>query len=173
MPSLREWLDEQWERRSLLWIKRLSGSDTLVMGEQDAGPKIPRQFILEILPEYQGPRQENQHFPFVVSVDSNNDDSVVTASLFMDKWMWREDGSRVLVPDWGGALNPLLDPENTGAVAVLAFQPSQGEGLPSCDAWVCANLDQEGIVESDWGAIEPGFEICWSHTKGWMTRNLL
>ena len=166
MPSLREWLDQQCERESLLWIKRLSASDTLAMGEGNPGPNIPIDVILEILPEVEGLPEKRHSVPLLVSVDNGDDESEVTANLSLATWARREDGSRVLVLDWGGAANTLLDPENTGSVAVLAFQASANGNPPTCDVWVCTNLDQEGIIESDWGPIDPGLEICWSNSGG-------
>ena len=173
MYSLREWLDKHWERESLLWIKRLSASDTLAMGEGNPGPNIPVDIIPEVFPEAEDLQRAKGNFPFLVRVESSDDESEVTARLSWQQWTRRKDGSRALVPDWGGASNPLLDPENTGSVAVFAFEPSTNGSPPICDVWVCANLDQEGIVESDWGPIDPGLEICLSHSKGSTRRNLL
>lgn len=173
MLSLREWLDHQWERESMLLIKRLSASDTLAMGEENSGPKIPTDLILEIFPEVEDLRQARRSFAFLVRVDSSKVDSELMANLSVEIGNVKGALSQPLFTDWGGSSNSMLNPENTGAVAVLAFQPSRTDSLPTCDVWICANLDEEDIVESDWGSIDPGFEICWSHTKGPTRRYLL
>lgn len=172
MPSLREWLDEHWERESLLWIKRVEASDTLAFEEENPGPKIPFDIIPEVFPGLENVQEAGPDYSFLVRVESSDDETEVVATVSMRKRTRRDDGSRVLVPDWGDTTNPLLDPENTGSAAIFAFQPPSANGLPTCDVWVCANLDQEGIVESDWGPINPGWEIIWSHSNGRTRRYL-
>lgn len=162
MPSLREWLDKQLEREASLWIKRLSASDTLAMGDGEVGPKIPGDLARRFLPELQDYPQATRQAEFIVEVASNDDNSAVRATLYPQKVSLRSDGTQVLTVDWGGAGNALLEPENTGALAVLAFRPPADDSPSTCVVWVCANLDQEGIVESDWGPIEPGVEVLFS-----------
>jgi hypothetical protein len=59
----------------------------------------------------------------------------------------------------GGRENPLLDPENTGALTVFAFSriaPVQ------CQVWVCRNPEQEAYLEDEFGPVEPSETILWS-----------
>ncbi len=173
MPTLREWLDRQWERESLLWIKRLSPSDTLASGNSDPGPRIPIDLAVQFLPDLLEGHANIREVNFIVEVDSSDTNPEVIATLYADKLTRRDDGTRVLTSAWGGYENALLDPDNAGAIAVFAFNSEANGGLPTCAVWVCANLDQEGIIESDWGPIDPGYELIWSHSKGTTRRYLL
>ena len=57
---------------------------------------------------------------------------------------------------WGRG-SPLQDPENTGALTVLAFKPDEHGGDSSeLDIWVCVNPDEEDIIESVIGEIIQG-----------------
>lgn len=57
---------------------------------------------------------------------------------------------------WGRG-SPLQDPENTGALTILAFRiDEQRQDSPAVDIWVCASTDEEDVIEAAIGEIVPG-----------------
>jgi hypothetical protein len=53
----------------------------------------------------------------------------------------------------------LQDPENTGALTLLAFEHVPGNDSPRVDIWVCITPEDEEIVESVLGELLPGTHI--------------
>lgn len=58
-----------------------------------------------------------------------------------------------------GRQNPLQNPENTGALALLAFDHVPGTSSSYCDVWVCKDLTEEDILEPIIGEVIPGATI--------------
>ena len=166
MPAqnIHDWIDEQWNQAELWWIKRLSASDTLAMGERNAGPRIPRDFLLKFLPELDNPQETKLKVDFVLKIDSSDAEVIVATSSIVVHVGRRESRNLGRVTNWGDAANSLLDPENTGAVAAFAFHKRATDNLPECHVWVCANLAEEEGIEGIWGSVEPGIEILSSIT---------
>ena len=63
---------------------------------------------------------------------------------------------------WGGASSPMLDPDNTGALTVFAFDRNLENEKPVCRIWICRRETEEDIVDERVGLVEPG-------TYGWRT----
>ena len=166
MPAqnIHDWIDEQWNQAEFWWIKRLSASDTLAMGERNAGPRIPSDFLLKFLPELDDPQGTKPKMDFVLKVDSGDDEIMVATGSVVVHVGRRESRNLGRVTNWGGAANSLLDPENTGAVAAFTFHKRAMDNLPECHVWVCANLAEEEGIEVIWGSVEPGIEILSSIT---------
>lgn len=55
----------------------------------------------------------------------------------------------------GGASSPLLDVENTGALAIFAFQGVGQQGTSRCRVRICA-AGEDDVVENLWGPVDPG-----------------
>lgn len=64
------------------------------------------------------------------------------------------------VTGFGGTESPLLDPDNTGAIALL-FYTKDNNGW-ECYYWVCQNASEEDTAEDFAGPVEPGRPRCWS-----------
>ena len=58
---------------------------------------------------------------------------------------------------------PLLDPENTGALAIFVFRPGPGTESPKCRAWICRNLVETDVADDLIGPVEPGFPVPWGY----------
>ncbi|MFT2563003.1 EcoRII N-terminal effector-binding domain-containing protein, partial [Escherichia coli] len=57
---------------------------------------------------------------------------------------------------WGRG-SPLQDPENTGALTLLAFKlDEQGGDCKEVNIWVCASTDEEDVIETAIGEVIPG-----------------
>ena len=64
--------------------------------------------------------------------------------------------NEVRITRLGGASSPLLDMENTGALAIFAFQgTTQRESALQCRVWICRSSEDD-VIESRWGPVEPG-----------------
>ena len=55
----------------------------------------------------------------------------------------------------GGASSALLDPENTGALAIFAFTADDHGLVKGCRIWVCHNSFDEDLIEDRIGLVEP------------------
>lgn len=58
-----------------------------------------------------------------------------------------------------GRQNSLQNPENTGALALLAFDHVPGTSSSYCDVWVRKDLTEEDILEPIIGEVIPGATI--------------
>ena len=155
MPAekLRNWMIEL---SDVAWyVKRLSGNDTLANRAHQAGPYIPRDFLLGLLPQLNRKRDHNPRVKLDLHVDSHGECRRISAIWYNNKW---HGGTRneTRLTGLGGASSALLDPENTGALAIFAFT-TDGQGLVTgCRIWVCHNSFEEDLVEDRIGLVEPG-----------------
>ena len=60
-----------------------------------------------------------------------------------------------------GTPSPLLDPENTGALAVFVFRPAPGTDSSKCRIWICRNQVETDVVDGLIGPVEPGLPVPW------------
>lgn len=157
---------EAWLRRvtvpgSIWYLKRLSANDTQQSGSHQAGPYIPKNVMFALFPALNRPSERNPDHFFDLVVDSSAAPIETHARA-----VWYNnalDGNRagrrneIRITRLGGARSPLLDVENTGALAVFAFQgTTRQSSAHSCRVWVCRGGDEEDLVEHHWGAVEPG-----------------
>lgn len=56
-----------------LFVKRLSGNDTLANGTHQAGPYIPKDFLFRIFPMINRTDEKNPDHRFELAVDSHMD----------------------------------------------------------------------------------------------------
>ena len=60
-----------------------------------------------------------------------------------------------------GMSSPLLDPENTGSLAVFVFRPARVTDPPKCRIWICRNPVETDVVDDLIGPVEPGVPVPW------------
>lgn len=147
-----------------LFVKRLSGNDTLANGAHQAGPYIPKDFLFRIFPMINRTDQKNPDHRFELAVDSHMDAREVRLIYYNSK---RHEGKRngrdeTRLTNFGGGASALLDPESTGALAVFAFPLDENRAATSCHVWVCRHATEEDIAEERFGPIEPGRFVMWS-----------
>lgn len=161
--SVSDWLEEVSSETFVWYIKRLSGNDTLANKSHQAGPYIPKQFLFSVFPALNQAQLKNPDVFFDLSVDSHGENSRVRAIWYNNRLHDNPKGGRneTRVTGFGGANSALLDPENTGALAIFAFRTdSDGQAL-ECRAWVCRNASEEELVEDRVGPVEPGKWLSW------------
>lgn len=151
-----EWLTSVRSRGAALLVKRLAANDTGATGAHQAGPYVPRVFIAELFAEVLNRRSEvNPRVTFDVRVASHDAPPADVTLIWYNNRLFGGTRNEFRLTGWGGEHSPLLDPENTGAICVLAFDRSGGR-VESCVAWVCSNELEEDAVEAVVGPVEPG-----------------
>ena len=154
--DLTDWLEFQSRKESVWYVKRLSANDTLANGAHQAGPYIPRDTLLGLIPDLDRPDELNPRIHLDVHIDSHGGRRRASAIWYNNKY---HGGTRneTRLTGFGGLDSALLDPDNTGAVGVFAFSVDE----KSCNVWVCRNRAEEAIVEDRVGIVEPGRSVIW------------
>lgn len=164
VSDFTDWLGVFCAPRVALFVKRLSGNDTLANGAHQAGPYIPKDFLFRIFPMINRTDEKNPDHHFELAVDSHMDAREVRVIYYNSK---RHEGKpngrdETRLTNFGGGASALLDPESTGALAVFAFPLDENGAATSCHVWVCRHETEEDIAEERFGPIEPGRFVMWS-----------
>ncbi|MBW6506897.1 MAG: type II restriction endonuclease [Rhodobacteraceae bacterium] len=164
VSDFMDWLADFCAPRIALFVKRLSGNDTLANGAHQAGPYIPKDFLFRIFPMINRIDAKNPDHRFELAVDSHMDAREVRVIYYNSK---RHEGKpngrdETRLTNFGGGASALLDPESTGALAVFAFPLDENGAATSCHVWVCRHETEEDIAEERFGPIEPGRFLMWS-----------
>ena len=149
LTELAEWLGT-YPSTNALFAKRLSAHDTLAMGRRWGwhGTNIPKTVVSDCISAFD-PRDRKAGFDLVV--DSH--DGPACHSRTRVVWYNARSRRDARLADLGDG-SPLLDPENTGALTLFAFQAPQG-GESTCRVWICRSLAEEEFVEDQIGPVEP------------------
>jgi hypothetical protein len=117
--------------------------------------------------------EKNPRAQIVAHIDSHNDSSLVTAIYYNNQFHFDTEkgkyGTRdeARITNWGGQKSALLDPENTGALAIFAFEnPHEGKNSKQLRVWVAQNPSEEEAIEQLVGPADPGELFLWSSTRG-------
>lgn len=158
LEDLNDWIAEFSD--GWTWFaKRLSGNDTLANGSHQAGPYIPRNFLFKVLPELNQPDKENPEQLVEIHIDSHRDFRQIRVVWYNNRL---RGGTRneTRLTRFGGTSSALLDPDNTGALAVFAFR-SLPDKTVECRVWVCDHSIEEDLLEERLGPVEPGRFVVW------------
>lgn len=154
--DVREWLvslsGPEWR-----WVvKILSGNDTLATAAHQAGPYIPKGIVFELFPSIARSRTLNPRITFPAYIDSHGISNNPTVIWYNNRVV--RDGTRneARITGWGGATSPLLDPESTGSVVVLAFRIGPRGNAEECRVWLCSSPEEEDEVLAYVGPVEAG-----------------
>ena len=163
LTDLTNWIDEHTGPNYIWYVKRLSGNDTLANGTHQAGPYIPKEFLFNIFPSLNRPNDKNPDKWFDLHIDSHPDVRNVRAVWYNNK---QRGGTRneTRLTGFGGRTSALLDPENTGSLAIFAFLREVGSDASVCHVWVCEHETEDDLVEDRIGPVEPGKDRIWSVT---------
>jgi hypothetical protein len=142
-------------------LKRLSGNDTQANGSHQAGPYVPKAIAFHVFPSLNTQSESNPRQRFVATIDSHGCSLTPLAIYYNSRLREERSNGRdeVRLTNLGGRNSPLLDPENTGALVVLAFKMGPS---PTCSIWICENSAEEDAVEEVVGPIEPGRTAIWA-----------
>src|SRR5206468_1776771 len=94
-----------------------------------------------------------------VRIDSHAAETDATAIWYNNKVVAHGTRNEARITGWGGAESPLLDPESTGSICVLAFHRGDGADADECRVWLCSTPEEEDELEGRLGPVEPGIPI--------------
>ena len=158
--DIEVWLSEVATSGHVWYLKRLSANDTQQSGSHQAGPYVPKNLMFALFPALDRADVPNPDHRFRLTVDSSPTRSDVQARAVWYNNKLRDNPTRgrdeVRITRLGGTASPLLDKENTGALALFAFRRTSPEhSAHHCRVWICQGIEDD-IVESRWGPVEPG-----------------
>lgn len=156
--ELQTWFDQVVLEGRTLYVKRLSGNDTLANKAHQAGPYVPKEVLFSALPALYRPEEPNPDLWLPVRVDSHAQQSNVRIVWYNNRL---RGGTRneARITNFGGRESALLDPENMGALALFAFP---GDSQAALLVWVCTTLADEDLVEKVTGTVDPGQWLVWN-----------
>ena len=109
-------------------------------------------------PESHCPRTENPRVKFRMCAISHGHETE-SNMIWYNNALTGGTRNETRITGLGGAASPLLDPENTGAVAIFFF--AKDEGSRECQYWVCRDSQEEDVAEDFAGPSEPGRTLFW------------
>ena len=151
IDQLIKWYDHCSDAGRIWYLKRLSGNDTLANETHQAGPYIPKNLLFKAFPELNQPDAQNPDVRVMAHIDSDDDQQEIRIV-----WDDTETRNEARITNLGGRASALLNPENTGALAIFSFHRSDLDSIPECRIWVCQNVEEEDFVEYRLGPVEPG-----------------
>lgn len=162
LADLTDWMDEYTGSRFVWYVKRLSANDTLANKSHQAGPYIPKEFLFRVFPQIHQPEVENPDVFFLLYIDSHADGRPNARAVWYNNRLRGGTRNEARVTGLGGSSSALLDPDNTGALAVFVFVINEHGAAQECHVWVCEHETEEDIIEDRIGPIEPGQWLIWS-----------
>ncbi|HAT1515139.1 MULTISPECIES: type II restriction endonuclease [Enterobacterales] len=155
MSEFQDWLTNKSTDNYFLYIKRLSANDTGATGGHQAGLYIPSGIVTELFPSINHTREQNPSVLLRACYFSHSCADTEARAIYYNNRFFGKTRNEKRITRWGPK-SPLQDPENTGALAILAFKHTPGNDSNSADVWVCNTPDEEDIIEATLGEIIPG-----------------
>lgn len=139
-----------------VYIKRLSANDTGATGGHQVGLYIPSAIVEKLFPSINHTRELNPSVFLTAHVSSHDCPDSQARAIYYNSRHFGKTRNEKRITRWGRG-SPLQDPENTGALTILAFRlDEQKRDSPAVDIWVCASTDEEDVIEAAIGEIVPG-----------------
>jgi len=161
--ALNDWIDSFAPPGASLFAKRLAGDDTWANGSFEDAFFVPARIFLRLFPLAAVSASSREPTRMTVEFSSHqqgHDGQFVSECQSVRRP--RRAEMDVMIAGIGGASSPLLDPENTGGLAVIVARPQIKPAELSCSVWVCGNAAEEDIVERWLGPVDPGTSIIWT-----------
>ncbi len=155
VDRLEAWLHAYSSPEYMWFVKRLSANDTLANDTHQAGPYIPKDLLFRLFPKLHDKSRLNPFIEIDLRIDSHSDARRVKVIWYNGR-LFGKTRNETRITRLGGRSSAMLDPESTGAIAVLAFALSNGEGTGECHVWVCEAATEEDLIEASIGPVEPG-----------------
>lgn len=156
MSTFHEWLLRIATENYFLYIKRLSANDTGATGGHQVGLYIPSGIVEKLLPSINHTRDQNPSVYLTAHVSSHNCPDSNARAIYYNNRFFKGTRNEKRITRWGRG-SPLQNPENTGALTILAFKHViPGGDCSAIDIWVCASPEEEDIIEAAIGEIIPG-----------------
>ncbi len=156
MSVFHNWLSEIAGGKYFVYIKRLSANDTGATGGHQVGLYIPSDIVEKLFPSINHTRELNPSVFLTAHVSSHDCPDSQARAIYYNNRHFGKTRNEKRITRWGRG-SPLQDPENTGALTILAFRiDEQRQDSPAVDIWVCASTDEEDVIEAAIGEIIPG-----------------
>lgn len=156
MSAFHKWLVEIAGGNYFVYIKRLSANDTGATGGHQVGLYIPSSIVERLFPSINHTRYLNPSIRLTAHVSSHDCPDSEARAVYYNGSHFDKTRNEKRITRWGRG-SPLQDPENTGALTLLAFSlDEEGRDSPAVDIWVCANPAEEDIIETAIGEVIPG-----------------
>ncbi|TWC00780.1 restriction endonuclease EcoRII [Bradyrhizobium macuxiense] len=153
-----DWIVEN-KKKSAYWIgKRLSSNDTGLTGNHQYGPLIVKTALFRLFPKLSAIEPSVTEDHFSLEIDSHAHSSYARA-------VWYKSKNEGRFTNLGGTRSPLLDPENTGGLAVFAFRLDPSGKVLEGRAWVCRSPSEEDRFEALIGPVEPREFVIWENAE--------
>ena len=160
IDRLRDWM-AKWIGASWVWhAKFLSGTETSATQARWSGPCVPRDLLKPAFPSLVEDVGASS-VEFDIKIDSHRvGENRARGVPHVGTGLFGRPRSEIRITNLGTS-SPLLDPENTGALAVFVFRPGPGLDSPKCRIWICRNQVETDVVDDLIGPVEPGFPVPW------------
>ena len=156
MSVFHNWLLEIADGNYFVYIKRLSANDTGATGGHQVGLYIPSDIVEKLFPSINHTHELNPSVFLTAHVSSHDCPDSEARAIYYNSRHFGKTRNEKRITRWGRG-SPLQDPENTGALTLLAFSlDAQGADCSSVDIWVCVNPDEEDVIETAIGEVIPG-----------------
>ncbi|WOZ79915.1 type II restriction endonuclease [Kosakonia sacchari] len=156
MSVFHNWLLEIAGGNYFVYIKRLSANDTGATGGHQVGLYIPSGIVEALFPSINHTRELNPSVFLTARVSSHDCPDSEARAIYYNSRHFGKTRNEKRITRWGRG-SPLQDPENTGALALLAFMLNEdGTDCSVLDIWVCISPDEEDIIETAIGEVIPG-----------------
>lgn len=156
MSGFHNWLFEIAGGNYFVYIKRLSANDTGATGGHQVGLYIPSAIVEKLFPTINHTCELNPSVFLTAHVSSHDCPDSQARAIYYNNRHFGKTRNEKRITRWGRG-SPLQDPENTGALTILAFRiDEQKRDSPTVDIWVCASTDEEDVIEAAIGEIIPG-----------------
>lgn len=159
LADVSAWLTSFRREDAVWYVKRLAANDTLATESHQAGPYVPKEFLLDLLSELNRPDVKNPDVRFPLFVDSHGEQAQVRAVWYNNK-LFGGTRNETRLTNFGGRSSALLAPDSTGSLTVFVFLTG-GQPL-SARVWVARSPGEEELIEDLVGPVEPGQWAVWS-----------
>lgn len=158
---LRDWIAE-WIGANWVWHARfLSGTETSATEARRSGPRVPRDLLRPAFPSLaEGAGTTGVEFDIEIDSHGVREDRV-RGVPHTGEGLFGAPRAELRITGFGSS-SPLLDPENTGALAIFVFRPGPDMESPKCRVWVCRNLAETDVADDLIGPVEPGLPVPWT-----------
>lgn len=161
IADVTDWMGEFGRPGATWYAKRLAANDTLATNAHQAGPYIPKDFLLQMFPAMNRPDAENPDVWFDLYIDSHPDHRKVRA-VWYNNALRGGTRNETRLTGFGGSQSALLDPDSTGALAIFAFTSGESSAPTECHVWVCGGDGTEAdLFEERLGPVEPKQHVVW------------
>jgi hypothetical protein len=145
------------------FVKVLRGNDTLLNNSNQAGPYVSRRIIFDLFPSFEAHDRENVSSTIRARIDSHGLEHDLNV-----RW-WGLKKREAHLTGWGGQKSPVLDPEATGSIIVMAFRQQDRRDSEACRIWLCSSIEEEDAVQERVGPVEPGILLLYDASGAGLT----